>query len=105
MPHNTVIETPDGHKIWLRKKDVLVHSPAISQALNMPQFTRMSGADGRKPGMFEEAFKLAEQQETLAKQRKHLIGADRSPIAGLQFNQRDLERAYDRIGKGEGMKR
>jgi hypothetical protein len=66
-----------------------------------PNIFGIEGAKDRVPGIFEKTYSLAPGSEktVIADTFKMAIQADRSPIAGIQFNNRDLAHAYERAGK------
>ncbi len=82
-----VFETEAGRKDFQKEREGL--------------FYAIEGAKSRVPGIFEKTYSIAPGTTgtIIADTFKMAIMADRSPIAGIQFNNRDLAKAYDMAGK------
>ncbi len=103
VPFNFVIRAPWGSDQFIKRGGHLIYDPNISDSENK-EIYGIEGAHDRLPGEFEKTFALTPGGKTKNKQIiadtfKLAIRCDRSPIAGIQYNNRDLAFAYERAHK------
>ncbi len=117
VPFNFLIRTPWGEDQFIKRGGLVIYDtnyerqlakmPTDSAAKNKLDVERsqviygMDGAKNRVPGEFEKTYSIAPSadKKVIADTFKIAIKADRSPIAGIQFNNIDLAKAYDRANK------
>jgi len=111
VPFNFVIRTPLGGDQLIEKGGIIVYDNNITQTKRR-EIYGIEGAHNRQPGQFEKTYALAnataqgsstkvspDGSRTIADTFQIVIKADRSPIAGIQFNNVDLSKAYVRASK------
>lgn len=99
VPYNFVILAPWGKDQFIKKGGMIIYDPNI-QAEKGREIYGIDGARNRVPGVFEKTFSVAGgSHKVIADTFKEAIRADRSPIAGIQYDNIDLAKAYDRAGK------
>lgn len=100
VPFNFVIEAPWGNRQYIKAGGYLIFNPNTSKE-HMLDIYGTEGAKNRVGGELEKTYKIAEDERTgvINDTFKMVIKADKSPIAGIQFNMVDLAKAYERVGK------
>lgn len=101
VPFNFVVKAPWGHDQFIKRGGMIIYDTNIS---NDPEIYGIEGAHDRIVGEFEKTFTLVtssagNKNKVIADKFKMALKADRSPISGIQFNNIDLAKAYDRAGK------
>jgi hypothetical protein len=101
VPFNFVVKAPWGQNQFIKRGGMIIYDTNIS---NEPEIYGIEGAHDRVAGEFEKTFTIVtssagNQNKVIADTFKMALKADRSPISGIQFNNIDLAKAYDRAGK------
>ncbi len=115
VPFNFVMRAPWGEDQFIKRGGMVIYDTNYERELakaalngSADDFEQqrqviygMPGAKDRVPGEFEKTYSIAPSADNkvIADTFKIAIKADRSPIAGIQFNNIDLAKAYDRAGK------
>ena len=107
VPYNFVVKAPWGYDQFIKKGGYIIYNPHVSSKKYI-EIYGIEGAREKTPGQFEKTYslsgelngqKLNNKGEVIKDHMPLVIKADRSPIAGIQFNNRDLATAYERVGK------
>ena len=97
VPWPFYLEAPWGARQFLQAKSYIVFNP------NTGEWYGTAGARDRKPGQLENTYTLADDDpRTISKSFRMVIASDRSPLPGLQFNLKDVAKAYAEAGKDLG---
>jgi len=111
VPFNFFIRAPWGADQFIKKGGYLIYNTNTSTSEKKDIYGTAGMLHGIA-GQMENTYALASDLSKLgvAEQQKqvndkkmrdlyhHVLAADRSPIAGIQFNSVDLQRAYERLG-------
>lgn len=103
---NAVIILKNGEELFVNKGGAVLHNPDD----NLPEeekFKVMEGAVEGKMGQFEQNYGVPKSDEiadgkakgTISDTFKNVIKSDRSPVAGIQFNNIQVAKAFEKIGK------
>lgn len=100
VPFNFVIHAPWGSDQYIKAGGYVIFNPNTTKE-EIRDIYGAEGAHNREGGQLEKTYKIAEdtRKGVINDTFKMVIKADKSPIAGIQFNMPDLARAYDRVGK------
>jgi hypothetical protein len=101
VPFNFVVKAPWGNDQFIRRGGMIIYDTNIGSEA---EIYGIEGAHDRVAGEFEKTFTLVtssagNKNKVIADTFKMALKADRSPISGIQFNNIDLAKAYDRAGK------
>jgi hypothetical protein len=116
VPFNFCVRTPWGEDQFIKRGGLVIYdtnyerqlakNPGASARSNLEAertqvIYGIEGAKDRVAGEFEKTYSIAPtaDKKVIADTFKIAIKADRSPIAGIQFNNIDLAKAYDRANK------
>lgn len=99
-PFNFVIRAPWNKDQFIKKGGYIIYNTNTSNDRRKDVYGT-AGGNNRKAGQMENTYTMVGDGDDrcIRDVYKYVIMADRSPIAGIQFNMKDLERAYDMIGK------
>ncbi len=110
VPFNFFIRAPWGEDQFIEEGGYIVYNTNTSHS-GHPDIYGTAGAQGGVPDQLENTYMLVKDLKNVDKRQKqvnektmrdlyrHVIACDRSPIAGIQFNAVDLQRAHERIGQ------
>jgi hypothetical protein len=98
VPFDFVLKAPWGEDQYIRRGGVIIYNPHTSKEKELDIYG-IEGSRNRKPGQFEKTYKLATDKGLIVDTFKMVLKADRSPLPGIQFNNLDLARAYERADK------
>lgn len=100
VPFNFVISAPWGKEQYIKAGGYITFNPNTSIE-GAKDIYGTEGAHDREAGQLEKTYKLADDQRkgVISDTFKMVLKADKSPIAGIQFNMVDLAKAYERAGK------
>lgn len=114
VPFNFVVSAPWGEDQFIRRGGILIYDANVNSEWGkelMRSLYGIEGARNRVAGEFEKTYSIVDKGHALggtdrvvggqviADTFKIAIRCDRSPIAGIQFNNVDLAMAYDKAGK------
>lgn len=100
VPFNFVIRAPWGTDQFIKAGGMIIHNINTSHGSHKDIYG-VEGAHKGVSGEFEKTYKLADDKRkgVIVDTFQVALRCDRSPIAGIQFTNRDMQRAYERIGK------
>lgn len=117
VPFNFVLRAPWGEDQFIKRGGFVIYDTNLERQESLGAFSNererlkhieesryscfygMEGSHNRVPGLFEKTYGVGDDKKVVADTFKLVISCDRSPIAGIQFNNVDLAKAYDRAGK------
>ncbi len=100
VPYNFVIRAPWGSDQFVQAGGMIVYNINTSKASHKDIYG-VHGSSKGIAGEFEKTYSIVEDEKKglIVDTYKMALRCDRSPIAGIQFTNRDMRMAHERIGK------
>ncbi|MDX1950416.1 MAG: hypothetical protein SFT90_07995 [Rickettsiales bacterium] len=100
VPYNFVIRAPWGSDQFVQAGGMIVYNINTSRGSHKDIYG-VHGSSKGVAGEFEKSYSVVDDEKKglIVDTYKMALRCDRSPIAGIQFTNRDMRMAHERIGK------